>query len=74
LEHTDKAVMIINTAELIAFERSQAARQDISYRDALTIFEALRKEAVSLGAMSSENILEGLEVDIRIAKAVNGLR
>ncbi|MCJ7778571.1 MAG: hypothetical protein MUP16_09690 [Sedimentisphaerales bacterium] len=66
--------MIINTDKLREFERSEIAREDISYKDALAIFEGLRKEAVSLGAFSCENILEGLEVDIRIARAVNGLR
>jgi hypothetical protein len=31
----------------------------------------LHKKAVSLGAINSENILDGLEVDLRIAKAIN---
>jgi hypothetical protein len=66
--------MIINSDILREFERSEIARKDISYKDALAIFEALRKEAVSLGVFSCENILDGLDVDIRIAKAVNGLR
>ncbi len=66
--------MIINTAEWKEFECSEMARQDITYKDALAIFEGLRKEVVSLGAIRSENILDGSEVDIRIAKAVNGLQ
>ncbi len=36
-------------------------------------YQQLIKEAVSLGIINSENILEGLEVDLRIAKTVNGL-
>jgi hypothetical protein len=66
--------MIKNTDKLREFERSEIAREDITYEDALAIFEGLRQEAVSLGAFSCENILDGLDVDIRIAKAVNGLR
>jgi hypothetical protein len=31
----------------------------------------LHKEAVSLGVINSENVLEGLEVDLRIARAIN---
>jgi hypothetical protein len=31
----------------------------------------LHKEAVSMGAICSENILDGLEVDIKIAGAIN---
>jgi hypothetical protein len=66
--------MVINTEKLREFERSEIAREDISYADALAIFDGLRQEAISLGAFSCENILDGLDVDIRIAKAVNGLR
>lgn len=66
--------MIINTDKLREFERSEIMREDITYKDALAIFDSLRREAVSRGAFSCENILEGLDVDIRIAKAVNGLR
>jgi len=29
------------------------------------------REAVSLGVIGSENILEGLEVDLRVAKSIN---
>jgi hypothetical protein len=66
--------MIINTEKLREFERSEIARKDISYKDALAIFDGLRREAISLGVFSCENILEGLDVDIRIARAINGLR
>ena len=47
------------------------AEESLSYREALAIYEMLHKEAVSLGAINSENILDGLEVDLRIAKAIN---
>jgi len=50
------------------------AKEKISYRKALSIFEALHKEAVSLGVINSKNILDGLETDLRIAKALNGLK
>ena len=43
--------MIRNTAKLREFERSEMARGDISYTDALAIFEGLRREAVSLGGL-----------------------
>jgi hypothetical protein len=66
--------MIINTDKFKEFERSEIARKDITYEDALAIFDGLRQEAISLGALTCENILDGLDVDIRIAKAVNGLQ
>ncbi len=55
------------------FHQKLIKEENISYKKALSIYEALHKEAVSLGVISSENILEGLEVDLRIAKTVNGL-
>ena len=35
--------------------------ESISHKEALSIYEALHKEAVSLGVINSENILDGLE-------------
>jgi hypothetical protein len=65
--------MIRNKRKLNEFYRKLTEEENISHKEALRIYEALHKEAVSLGAIKSENILEGLEVDLRIAKAINGL-
>jgi len=65
--------MVRNKLKLNKFYQKLIEQEDISYKKALSIYEALHKEAVSLGAINSENILEGLEVDLRIAKAINGL-
>lgn len=53
------------------FYRKLDAEENLSYREALAIYEMLHKEAVSLGAINSANILDGLEVDMRIARAIN---
>ncbi len=53
------------------FYRRLDAEENLSHREALAIYEMLHKEAVSLGAINSENILDGLEVDLRIARAIN---
>jgi hypothetical protein len=66
--------MIVRTPELEEFNRRLIAEEDISHEQALRIFESLYAEAVSLGAISEESILEGLEVALRIAKALNGLK
>jgi len=63
--------MIRNKARLEEFERKLIEQENISHKQALSIYEAMHKEAVSLGVISSENILEGLEIDLRIAKAIN---
>lgn len=68
---TFKQTMIQNRHILDEFYRRLDAEEKLSYEEALTIFEMLHEEAVSLGAISSENILDGLEVDLRIARAIN---
>ncbi|MFB0555485.1 MAG: hypothetical protein ACETWQ_19440 [Phycisphaerae bacterium] len=65
--------MIRNKHKLNKFYQKLIKEENISYEKALSIYEALHKEAVSLGVINSENILEGLEIDLRIAKAINGL-
>ena len=65
--------MIRNKAKLNEFYKKLIKEERIPYKKALSIYEAMHKEAVSLGIINSENILEGLEVDLRIAKAINGL-
>ena len=63
--------MVGNKDRLDKFYRKLIEEENISYKKALSIYEALHKEAVSLGVINSENILEGLEIDLRIAKAIN---
>jgi len=63
--------MIRNKRKLNQFYRKLIERENISHKEALRIYEALHKEAVALGAISHENIWDGFEVDLRIAKAIN---
>ena len=65
--------MINNTPKLKSFYRKLIEKENISHKQALAIYEAMHAQAVSLGVISSKNILEGLDVTIRIAKAINGL-
>jgi len=65
--------MIRNRHKLNKFHRKLIKEENLSYKKALSIYEALHREGVSLGIINSENILEGLKIDLRIAKTVNGL-
>jgi len=65
--------MIRNKSRLNEFYRKLTEQENISHKQALSIYEQLHNEAVSLGIINSGNILEGLEIDLRIAKALNGL-
>jgi len=66
--------VIRNKRKLDEFYRKLDAEEKLSHKQALAIYEALHKEAVSLGVISSEDILGGLEVDLRIARAMRKLK
>jgi hypothetical protein len=66
--------MIKNRRKLDKFYRELDAKENLSYKEAVRIYDALHKEAVALGVISHENIWDGFEVDLRIAKAINGLK
>ncbi len=65
--------MIQNKARLDEFNKNLIENEKLSLKEALSIFESMHKEALALGVLNSENILEGLETNIRIARAINGL-
>lgn len=65
--------MVKNKTRLNEFNRRLIEKENISHKEALSIYEAMYNEALSLGVFNYDNILEGLEVDLRIAKAINGL-
>lgn len=65
--------MIRNKGKLNKFYQELIEKENIPYKRALSIYEALHKEAVSLGIINSKNILEGLEIDLKVAGIINGL-
>jgi len=65
--------MIKNNLKLERFNKKLIKEENISFKEALLIFEALYKEAISLGVFRTKNILDGIEIDLRIAKAINDL-
>lgn len=54
-----------------AFERSQIRNTPGDYLRNLRIFEALYEEAKALGRFPLQDPLDGIEVDLRLAKAIN---
>ncbi|HUV65482.1 MAG TPA: hypothetical protein VMW24_16415 [Sedimentisphaerales bacterium] len=63
--------MIQNGHKLDEFHRRLDAEENLTFHQALAIYETLHREAVSLGAINAENMLDGLDVDLRIARAIN---
>lgn len=43
----------------------------LPYKKSVKIYEAMWKEAVSLGVMPPKDPLQGIETDIRLAKVLN---
>lgn len=58
---------------LEAFERELVARDSLTYEQKLKIYEAMWNEAVSLGVLPTKDPMEGIEVDIKIAKTLNSV-
>ena len=56
---------------LDAFEKEQIQQNKADYLENLKIFEALYRQAQTLGIYPLEDPLEGVDVDIRLAKALH---
>ena len=57
-----------------AFEREYQRRQSHDYRQNLRIAEALYEEACALGILPLKDPLDGIEVKIRLIKALNAVK
>lgn len=63
--------MIKDAKALAKFEESELRKEKPDYESALRIFEAMWKEASLLGVIPLKDPLEGIEVDIKIARILN---
>jgi hypothetical protein len=66
--------MVKNTVLLRKFEREYVRTEKLNHGNAFKIAEALYKESIYLGRSFNQDPLAGIEVKIRIAKAVNHVR
>ncbi len=66
--------MIVSTPEYVAFCRKLMAEENLSLEESLRIYDALHEEATTLGVLSHENIWDGFDVDLRITRAMSGLK
>ncbi|MCB4792079.1 MAG: hypothetical protein LHV68_09345 [Elusimicrobia bacterium] len=66
--------MIQNFKKLDQFNTEFIKNEKLSYLEALCVYEQLHNEAVSLGIINDQNILEGIEVNLQISKIVNRLK
>ena len=63
--------MIKDAEALQRFEDSVIRGGKLSHPQALKLFEAMWQEGVALGVFPPKDPLEGIEVDLRIARIVN---
>jgi hypothetical protein len=63
---------MIKNAKLLAEFHDQLLRKEkLDYAAALRIFEGMWEEARQLGVLPLKDPLEGIEVDIRVARILN---
>ncbi|OLD59709.1 MAG: hypothetical protein AUI33_16215 [Ignavibacteria bacterium 13_1_40CM_2_61_4] len=66
--------MVRDAKILREFEKSTVRRSRPNYRRNVRIAWALLRQARRMGKFPPRNKLEGIEIDIRYAKAINGVR
>jgi len=64
--------MIMN-AEFRKFEIEFMKKERVDIKKNFHLLEALYQEAVTLGVLPPKNPLDGIEVDLKIAKVVNSV-
>ena len=63
---------MIRRPDLVAaFEADLSRREPVDHRRNLAVFEALYREALALGVLPGDDPLEGIDVDIRLARILN---
>ena len=65
--------MIKNPEIIRKFENDLIRNEKVDIQKNFQIYEAMYKEAVALGVFPLEDPLEGIEIDIKIAKVVNSV-
>lgn len=66
--------MIKNPDILEQFEKERIKKEKLSFKKASKLFEGMWKEGINFGVLPSKDPLEGIEVDIRIARILNCLK
>lgn len=66
--------MIKNPDILEDFEKERMKKEKLTFEEALKLFEAMWEEGIHLGVLPPKDPLEGIEVDIRMARILNCLK
>jgi transcriptional regulator with XRE-family HTH domain len=60
-------------SDLLKFEINLLRKEKVSYRKKFRIVDGLYNEAVAIGAFPLRNPLDGIELDLKIARVVNSV-
>jgi len=66
--------LIKNPDILEDFEKERMKKEKLTFEEALKLFEAMWEEGIHLGVLPPKDPLEGIEVDIRMARILNCLK
>lgn len=66
--------MIKDAVLLQKFEDEQTVNDDMSLEQKLKLLNSIYRFAVNLWTLPPEDLLEGIETEIKIAKIINGFR
>lgn len=64
---------MINKGEWQEFERKEMIREHLDIEQKFRILDALYEEALFLGIFPLSDQLEGIDIDIKVAKVVNSV-
>jgi len=65
--------MVKNSKKLREFEKNFLKSQTVNIKQNFNIIEGLFREAISLGVIPIKNPLDGIEIDIKVARAINSV-
>ncbi|MEN3045249.1 MAG: hypothetical protein ABDH37_08590 [Candidatus Hydrothermales bacterium] len=66
--------MIKNKKILEEFEKNLIKNTPSDFEKNFKIFEEMRELAFNLGKLPPNNLLEGIEIDIKYASVINGIK
>ena len=74
MERQDELVKLIaNPKKLQEFNKKLLKKEKVDIKQNFRIVEALYREAIALGAIPLTDPLDGIQIDIKIAKVVNSI-
>ena len=65
--------MIKNAKTLEKFEKKYIKKNNLTFKEKLKIYESLWAEALLMKVLPLKDPLEGIEIDIKIARILNSL-